>query len=297
MPLPQVADAPRDRPFLGAAILFGGILAVAMMDVVGKLLSANMTVAQVSWARFFFHFVLLSPFALASPAVRGRAAFAKEPWRWHFLRGALIAGSSFAFFGALQKNPVPDALAVFFVEPIIVAFLARWFLGEKPRGRVYAAGAAGLAGVLVILRPGGGAGYDWTILLALLAAVCFAGYIVLSRAAASASSLATSWYTAFFAMLLSAPFAFYFWAPPTPGLWADMAFLGLLAAAGHTLIILSCRFAPAAQMAVLHYAEVPVAVVLSWFVFAHFPSPWVWGGVALIFAAKLLAISAPAKRG
>ncbi len=266
-----------------------------MMDVCGKLLSAQMAVAQVSWARFFFHFLILSPFALLAFARGGAAGYvvAARAWRWNLLRGALIAASSMSFFGAIQHNPVPDALAVFFIEPLFVAILARWLLGEKSRGRIVAACAVGFGGVLVILRPGGG-DYHWTIIFAPIAALFFAGYIVSARAASTSSPpLATSWYSAFFAMLLSLPAALWLWTPPTSDLWFDMAVLGLLAAIGHTLIILSCRYAPAAQMAVLHYSEVAVAVIISWIVFAHFPGKWFWLGAILIFSAKFLALSKP----
>lgn len=265
------------------------------MDVCGKLLSQQMAVAQVSWARFFFHFILLSPLALAAFWRGGAAGYvvAARAWRWNLLRGALIAASSMAFFGAIQHNPVPDALAVFFIEPLFVAILARWLLGEKSGGRIVAACAVGFVGVLVILRPGGG-DYHWTILFAPVAALFFAGYIVSARAAAiSSPPLATSWYSAFFAMLLSLPAALWLWTPPSAELWMGMAVLGLLAAAGHTLIILSCRYAPAAQLAVLHYSEVAVAIVISWIVFTHFPDNYFWIGATLIFSAKFLALSKP----
>ena len=278
---------------MGAAVLFGGIIAVALMDVCGKLLSADMAVAQVSWARFFFHFIILSPLALIMVMRGGARVYvaAAKDWRWHLLRGALIAASSMAFFGAIQHNPVPDALAVFFIEPLFVAILARWLLGEKTGGRIVAACIVGFGGVLIILRPGGG-DYHWTITFAPMAALFFAGYIVSARAASlSSPPLATSWYSAFFAMLLSMPMALWLWTPPTMELWMAMMTLGLLAAAGHTLIILSCRYAPASQLAVLHYSEVAVAVIISWFVFAHIPGKWFWAGAALIFTAKLLALT------
>lgn len=293
---PAPALTTGDRPLLGAFILFWGIIAVALMDVCAKLLGEeDMTVAQITWARFMFHFLTLLPFALMS-ARKNKPAYAAAArmWRRHLLRGALIAAASFSFFGAIQKNPVPDALAVFFVEPLFVALMARWFLGERASGRMLLAGAVGFVGVLVILRPGGDTDYHWTILLSLSAAVFFAGYIVSSRAASfNTPPMATSLYTAFFAMLLSLPAALYFWIIPDTKLLLMMILLGALAALGHTLIILSCRYASASLIGVLHYSEVAVAVLLSWLIFSHFPDIWVWAGVALILSAKILAIRAP----
>ena len=41
------------RPTLGAFVLLGGIVCVALMDAVAKILSADVPVVEITWARFF----------------------------------------------------------------------------------------------------------------------------------------------------------------------------------------------------------------------------------------------------
>lgn len=284
------------RPLAAAAALLAGILCVATMDAVGKILSSTLPVMQVNWARFFFHFLIVTPMVLALGA-RPRALLSSQRPHLplHIFRGVMLASSSFCFFFAISTNPVPDAIAIFFIEPLIVMLLARFFIGEKFQPRLIIAAAFGLLGVLIILRPGTGAApYDWRILFALAASAFFAGYIVSARhAAAHAPAAVTSWTTALFGLLpitLIVPFT---WHTPTLDDWLLMAAVGALSGIGHTLIILSVRYAAASFVAVLHYTEVPIAAIISWLLFAHLPGPAVWIGITLIACANLYALKTP----
>ena len=287
----------QERPLLGAGILLLGIVSVALMDATAKIASDFASVWQITWARFFFHSLFMALPALwalqvwrAQTAGAARAAGGGRRLGVHVLRGLLLALSSAFFFVAIRDNPVPDSLAVFFVEPLLVMLFARIFLGERPGPRLIFAAFAGLAGVLIILRPGG-SDYSWTIVFALAAAVSFAGYLVSARFASfHTPATITSWLTAAFGLLPTLP-VFLFWeSPPDLRAWGLLAAVGFLSGVGHTLIILACRYAAAAKIAVLHYAEVGVATLISWFLFAHWPQLWVWVGISLIAAANIYAL-------
>lgn len=282
----------QERRLLGAGILFGGILAVATMDVVGKILSTDIPVWQVSWARFFFHGVFLSPLAFLAwrrlpPGAVVRTG-RRMRWGFHILRGLMLSASSIFFFLAIRDNPVPDSLAIFFVEPLIVMLMARFFLREAFDRRLLIAACGGMVGVLIILRPGGD--YNWTILFALAAAFSFAIYLVSARFAShNTPAPITSWLTAVFGLLPLLPMMF-FWQVADARLWGLMIFLGFLSGIGHTLIILALKYIRASLLAVLHYAEIGVAALLSWVVFNHWPDAWVWSGIGVIVAANLFAL-------
>ena len=112
-----------------------------------------------------------------TPAVLWRAQ--KTPlrlgdFRGHALRGLLIALATLCFFAAIRDNPIPDTIAIFFVEPIFVMLLAAMFLGEKLRRRRIVAALTAFVGVLIVMRPGGGH-YEPSIFFALLAGFFFRG--------------------------------------------------------------------------------------------------------------------------
>lgn len=292
------AAADDNRPLLAAVILLGGIVAVATMDAVAKLLSDTLPVPQINWARFFFHFLFVAPMVLAlrrQVSLRQLAHEQRAHIWLHAGRGLLLAASSFSFFFAISDNPVPDALAIFFVEPLIVMIYARLFIGEKFNARLLVAAVGGLIGVLVILRPGlGETSYNWKILFSLVAACTFAGYIVSARYAAGRTPpVVTSWTTAFFGLLPISLLMLFTWQTPSASDWLLMATVGCLSGLGHTLIILAVRYATASYVSVLHYAEVPIAALISWLLFAHLPDVWVWAGVVLIACANFYALRQP----
>ena len=291
-----MTEAPVERRLLAAIILLAGIVAVALMDAAAKILSDNLPIMQINWARFFFHFLFILPLTLlfVRRSLVQQLAAQRSHLPLHIMRGFMLAASSFCFFFAISDNPLPDSLAIFFVEPLLVMLYARLFIGEKFNRRLIVAALAGLIGVLIILRPGvADSGYNWTILFALAAAGFFAGYIVSARhASGHAPATVISLTTALFGLLPVSLAVWFIWQPPAAGDWLLMAVVGILSGLGHTLIILSVRYAAASYVAVLHYAEVPVAALISWVLFSHLPDIFVWSGVILIAGANLYALRA-----
>jgi RarD protein len=279
-----------------------GVFIIALMNAAAKALTeSGLPPPQVAWLRFAFHCLWMTPAAAfvffnhhrrRKKADHRQTAGAKKPLSrrtifGHFLRGALVAGASLLYFPALRDNPLADAIAVVFIFPIFVMFLAAFFLGEKLRRRRLIAAAIAFAGVLVVLRPGGGV-YTATMWLTPLAGLAYAGYFVATRAAAlRASSFSVSLGTAVGAFILCAPLAIWQWTPPDAEQWQTIALLGAFAAAGHFCIAAACRFADAAVAGVFQYSEIIATAVVGYFVFAHIPDAWVWAGVFLIAGAKI----------
>src|SRR5204863_425918 len=82
------------------------------------------------------------------------------------MRGTALLGSSLFFISGLRFLPIAEASATGFVAPLFVTALSIVFLGESVGLRRWIATAVGLIGVLIILRPGSGAGarscWKWT---------------------------------------------------------------------------------------------------------------------------------------
>ncbi len=276
-----------------------GLLLATLMDAVGKSLSSQISVIEVSSSRFFFHFLLITPFILFfhfRQSSKKKFTFQIKPMALHCMRGCLLSGASFSFFFAIQDNPIPDTLTIFFVEPLFVALLASYFLGEKMSKQLIMAILLGFCGVVIVLRPGFDNDYEWTIIFALLAGFLFAGYIVSARfSSLNTTATITSWATAGFAFIPMLPFLFVKLSDVGEINWSDeiiwqLVLLGGLSASAHTLIILSCRYLAATKIALIHYSEIVFAVIVNWFLFAHFPDLWVWVGVMVIVLANLMII-------
>lgn len=108
-----------------------------------------------------------------------------RPWRFTFTRsgwltcvalGVTIAVMTTLFIAAVERLPLGTASALEFLGPLAVAITR-----GRARARVWAAVAA--AGVLLLTEPWSGRADPVGVVMALGAAICWAGYIVLTQRA------------------------------------------------------------------------------------------------------------------
>jgi drug/metabolite transporter (DMT)-like permease len=198
------------------------------------------------------------------------------------LRSVMLTITTVSFFYAIKDNPIPTALTLLFVSPLIVAIVAPIWLGESfdtPRG---IAVVLGFVGVVVVLRPTADS-FSPTILWALVAGVGYAFYIMFTRKlSASGPPLLTLFYTAVGGVIVLTPLVGSVWTTPDLKGVAMMASMGLFAAMGHFLIIMACEYATASQLSPFNYFEIVAATAISYFAFDFFPDMYVWVGIAII---------------
>jgi drug/metabolite transporter (DMT)-like permease len=154
------------------------------------------------------------------------------------------------------------------------------------RRSAWVALAAGLAGVLIIIRPGGGV-FTPAALLPLLTAVSFAAYQLLTRKLAGVdSTMTTLFYSAVVGAVLLAPgLPFYWRAPETAFHAALIAALGVLASVGHFVLIRAFEHAPPSVLAPFVYSQLVAVLALGYLVFGDFPDGWSLLGMAIIVLA------------
>jgi drug/metabolite transporter (DMT)-like permease len=291
---------------------------VPITDAIAKYLASEMSapVFQVAWARSAFQVVWILPLAYFSARAAGDALFSfpssrrlgdaaflssKKTLRalgGHFGRGALWAGATMFFFAALSENPMPNALAVLFVAPLVVAAGAPLLIGESFDPKRALGVAAGFVGVLIVLRPAA-ADFRPSILFALAAGACYGGYLMATRAAMRGGGRPAqiAFYAMFAAALISTPLALAVWEAPNAKGWALMTLMGLISAAGHYLITKACEYASASLVAPFNYTEIIGACVISYLVFGDLPRGAAWAGIALIVGAGVYVSLAEYRRG
>ncbi|MDX1514609.1 MAG: DMT family transporter [Gammaproteobacteria bacterium] len=269
-------------PTLGVILMIAAMMVVPLMDGIAKHLSATYSVVQITWARYFFHLVILLPVVLWR---HGAAALLLRRPQLQIVRGGFLLGSTILFFAAISVMPIADAIALVFIAPFIVTALSPLVLGEQVGIRRWSAVGIGFVGVLVIVRPGMSA-FHWGMLLALGAGAIYAFYsLATRRLSGSAPPLVTLTYTALLGavvMSLAAPF---YWSPPDTTALAWMALMGAVAALGHFLIIKAFEYAEASLLAPLGYVEIVGATAVGYFAFGDFPDRFTWLGVAIVIAS------------
>ncbi len=276
--------APR-HPLIGVFLMLGAMAVLPGIDVIAKQLGQQgLPILQVVWGRLALGAVLALPMALRAG---GRAALWPDRPAYHALRAAFLAAATFTFFLSLTYLPIASALAIFFVQPLIVTVLSALVLKERVGPRRWAAVAVGFLGTLIIIRPGVVAVNPGS-LLALAAGTLLACYFVLTRAIAGrAPAVVTTFQTSLIGgaiLSLAVPLV---WQAPTPAQWGLLVTLAFIATFGHLLIVKAYDHAEASLLAPLAYTEMVTSVLLGWLFFGDFPDLWTFVGVAILIACAI----------
>jgi len=270
------------------------IIAMLMLpgiDAIAKWLSGSVSSGQVTWSRFFFQIIFMFPLLLKT----------RGPWftpalALHAARGSLIAFATLFFFSGLAYLPLADAIAIFFIEPLLVTLLSAIFFGEAIHWRRISAISLGFVGALIIIRPTF-AEVGYAALYPVAAAFCFSFYIVLTRKLVRhedpirlqffagvfgclVMSIALGYGTSFDIAILAA-------AWPSTNHWLLLGGLGLIATGCHLLVTYAYRLASIGILAPFQYVEIIGATVLGLIIFDEFPDAVTWVGVSIIVGSGM----------
>ena len=128
------------------------MLAFVLNDGLMKAVFGSMSIYQAIFLRGFITVPLIALLAwhksalIVSIAPRDRGLVA--------LRVAGELGATIGFLTALKHMPLANVTAIFQALPLTVTMAAALFLGEKVGWRRWLAITIGLAGVMIIIRPG-----------------------------------------------------------------------------------------------------------------------------------------------
>ncbi|MCP1170699.1 DMT family transporter [Limimaricola litoreus] len=269
-------------------IIAMGLLPVG--DTLAKLLTGVMPSTEVVLWRFGFQSATLAAMALLLRHRLRGAMFSPVL----VLSGLCSVVTMAGLVGAFAVMPIATAIAIFFVEPLILVLLAAPLLGEKIGPRRYAAVAVGFVGALVVIRPGF-EGFTPAALLPLLAATGYALNAVILRSASASRSALTiqtgaTLYAALIALLLFGAMALMggagLAAPRAPGwVWGMLPLAGLVSAVTFLLIAEAFRRSEAGLLAPFQYLEIVGAVALGYLVFGDLPDATTALGTAIILGS------------
>jgi drug/metabolite transporter (DMT)-like permease len=207
------------------------------------------------------------------------------------LSGALVMITLTSLITAFSVMPIATAIALFFVEPLILTLLAGSLLGEKVGPRRMAAVGVGLLGAFVVIRPGFEE-FGWATLFPLVAATAYAlNMVVLRQASRQRSPLTVQCGATIYAacgmilLVLSlhggnivqlAPMSMPSWT------WGAILGAGAFAAASFVLISEAFRHGEASMLAPFQYLEIIGATTAGLLVFGDLPDALTWLGISII---------------
>lgn len=270
------------------------MLFVPGMDALSKLLSTQHGVspAMITWFRFAGQSLVL---LLIIPLFFKASMLKSKATGLNILRGCLVGIAVTCFFVAIKYLPLADAIAIFFVEPLILMVLSALFLGEKVGWRRSLAALFGFAGALLVIQPTY-ADFGVVSFLPLATATIFAFYLILTRKLGSTDSPLTMQFWAgvggtFICSLMlligEGVGETNFSVTMPQSMTAIILLLGvvIVATSSHLLIVSAFAKAPASILAPFQYLEIIAMTILGYWLFEDFPSPIKWVGILMIIVS------------
>lgn len=283
---PARARAHGHVPTSAILLITTSVLCFTLLDALIKALTQRYPVPMLVWARYGVQALAMALWLLPQ---MGAALVRTRRLRLQLVRAAILPCSSLCFFTALKYLPLAEATAINYTTPVLVIVLAVLFLGERMTRPRIALVISGLAGMLLIVRPGSEV-FQGGALLAAGAAFFYGMFQILTRELANEDSRVLLFYPAIVGtLLMSAGLPWYGAALAMP--WADVALVvgaGLLGTLGHFLFILAFQRAPASALTPFTYMQIVWATLVGWIAFASFPDAWTLAGMAVIAGSGLL---------
>lgn len=293
--------------------LLGGLSAAVAVtffsinDSVIKLLSGDYALHQVMAIRSGLGLLVIL-FVIA-PLTDGRAIVRTKRLRMHVLRGLFVVIANMMFFLGLAAMPLAEAVAIFFIGPLIITVFSVIFLHERVGPRRWAAVFVGLIGVLIIVRPGAAA-FQYASLLPITAAVSYAALHMITRRIGTTESAATmAFYIQITFILVSLCVGLLigdgrFASQSDPSLtflfrpwgWLSAEDLSLFLVVGVGVafagffISQAYRVAEAGFVAPFEYLAMPLSILWGIALFGEYPDVFTWLGSTLIIGAGLFML-------
>lgn len=299
-----MSQAVTHRLPLGPLSALIAVIFFSINDATIKFLSGDYALHQIVLIRSVIGLAIL--LAIIVPLQGGFSVLRTNRLGMHMLRGFCVVAANTTFFLGLAVLPLADAVAVFFVSPLLITAFSALLLGEKIGPRRLLAVGLGMVGVLIMVRPGAD-GFNAALLLPILAAVAYALLHVLTRKIGGTESAATmSVYIQLVFVVVSATigatlghgawedkggemlqFLLRGWHLPAGADWPLLVLLGIASAGGGFFISQAYRLSEASLIAPLEYVAMPIAVLAGILIFNEWPAPSTWLGMVLIIGSGL----------
>lgn len=271
----------------GCLWMSGAVLSFSTMAIAVRELLRHMGIFEVLFFRTFIALLAVAAYC----ALHGFAPLRTGRIGLHTLRNVSHFAGQYCWVFAIGALPLATVFAIEFTMPVWVALLARFFLGERFTAPRLVMLALGLAGVMVILKPGAGV-IQPAALIMVLGALCYASTMITTKSLTRTDSVLA---ILFWMNLIQSPLALIpalpQWSAPA---LADAPWIAALAAGSlfaHFCMTRAFRLADAIVVVPIDFLRLPLIAVVGALAYGEPLDPWVFVGAAIIFAGTYYSLS------
>ena len=277
-----------------AAWMMATIALFLLMAVSGRVITIEIDVFQAMEMRSVIAFFMLLPLVYREGGIRAmRTAIPLK----HVGRNAVHYAGQYAWLLGLTLIPLAQVISIEFTAPIWAAFLAAVFLGERLTWRKGVVIAFGLAGVLLIVRPGGvplNPGHLITLGAALAFAISFIATKALTRSDSATKIL-------FWMLIVQSAIGLFpalrLWVWPSTWMWPWIFLFAFTGSFAHFCMAKALHHADATVVMPIDYLRVPLSALLGYLLYSEAIDAFTAAGAGLIVIGNLFNLRRPnAKR-
>jgi len=248
-----------------------------------KVLGKDLDTFQIVFFRSVVGFLFVLPFALKG----GRSVFVpKRPWVL-LIRMVSGNGNLFCSFFAVIHLQLATATAISFVRPLLLIFLAIWFLGEVIRWRRWTATIVGFLGVIIMVRPGL-IETEFAVTVALIgAAFGAASHASVKLLTRSDRHLTLVVYPSLFGSIIFLAPGLYYWQPLTLDQTLLLIVMGGSMILAQTCVVKAFSAGEATFVSPIQFVRLIGAAVIGLLLFGEVPDSWTLIGASVIVASTL----------
>jgi len=273
----------------------GTLLSFSVMAIAIRGLSGSLSILEILTARAAIGLAIVAVVMAFRPDLRHGVN--RRRIGLHLLRNSVHFGSQYLWAWSLLLLPLATVFALEFTMPAWTIVLAPFFLGERMTPSRIGAVVLGIAGVLVIVRPGLET-FQPAALMVLAAAFGYAVQIIATKKLTSTDS---TFAIVFWMNLMQLGFGVagagvMFVGKIEWGLLPSLIGLGVAGVFAHFCMTNAFRAGDASLVVPLDFLRIPLIAVVGWWLYSESLDVFVFAGAGLIISGILWNLRSETRR-
>ena len=276
----------QNNVLLGIGLMVVTTFMFSTMDGVSRYLAENNNVFTIVTMRYWFVAIILAISCLLVKDSFKKLLYTKQPFT-QFSRGLILSLNNCLVVYTFTLLGLVETHAIIACYPLIVAGLSVPFLGEKFGWRRWTAIFVGFLGVIIILRPTTNVISEGAI-YALIGAIMFAVYLILTRYVSRLDTAITSFFwTGIGGSVTMTIISFFIWEDILREDLLWLLIMCLLSASSHFMMVKTLQVAEASVIQPFSYLQLVFGSIIGVTIFSESIDLMIVFGAIIVIGAGL----------
>ena len=276
----------QNNVLLGIGLMVVTTFMFSTMDGVSRYLAENNNVFTLVTMRYWFIAIVMAITCLFVKDSFQKILYTKQPFT-QFSRGLILSLNNCLVVYTFTLLGLVETHAIIACYPLIVAGLSVPFLGEKFGWRRWTAIFVGFVGVIIILRPTTNVISEGAI-YALVGAIMFAVYLILTRYVSRLDKAITSFFWAGIGGSVTMTIiSFFIWEDILKEDLLWLLIMCLLSASSHFMMVKTLQVAEASVIQPFSYLQLVFGSIIGVTIFSESIDSMIVVGVTIVIGAGL----------